>query len=282
MSPAPLPLLLCPVCRGPLASVPPEHASALICDRGHRFDAARQGYFNLLTGSGTKFQADTAEMVQARVDFLAAGHYLPMAQELAHLVSGAAPAARTVLDAGAGTGYYLGIVGQSLPDADAVALDISKFALRRAARALPAARCLVWDVWRPLPLADASMDAVLNVFAPRNAAEFRRVLHGNGVLAVVTPQPAHLQEIRGLAGMLDIGDEKESRVTDALAEHFRPEQTLHCEYRMQLSAADIRNAALMGPSARHLDRTALEQNLASLPAAVPVTASFSLQVFRAA
>lgn len=282
MSPAPLPLLLCPVCRGPLATDPSDDISSLICDRGHRFDAARQGYFNLLTGSGTKFQADTAEMVQARVDFLAAGHYLPMAQELARLVSDAVPAARAVLDAGAGTGYYLDLVGQSLPDADAVALDISKFALRRAARALPAARCLVWDVWRPLPLADASIDAVLNVFAPRNAAEFRRVLRGNGILAVVTPQPAHLQEIRTLAGMLDIGDEKESRVTGALADHFRPEQTRHCEYRMQLSAADIRSVALMGPSARHLDRDALEKNLASLPGTVPVTAAFSLQLFRAA
>ncbi|MCC9196702.1 methyltransferase domain-containing protein [Arthrobacter sp. zg-Y820] len=281
MPPAPV-SLLCPVCRGPLASPGAGDAPVLTCPGGHRYDAARQGYFNLLTGSGTKFQADTAEMVQARVDFLAAGHYRPMADELAGLVAAATPEAPTVLDAGAGTGYYLGVVTERLPAADAVALDISKFALRRAARALPAARCLVWDVWRPLPLADASVDAVLNVFAPRNAAEFRRVLRGNGVLAVVTPQPAHLQEIRTLAGMLEIGDEKESRVTGALEEHFRPERTLHCEYRMQLSAADISNVALMGPSARHLDREALAGNLAQLTGPVPVTAAFSLQLFRAA
>ena len=281
MSPAPLPVLVCPVCRDPLAA----HAADppfLACGRGHRFDAARQGYFNLLTGAGTKFQADTAEMVQARVDFLGAGHYLPMAQQLAGLVADAAPGARTVLDAGAGTGYYLQAVSAALPNAGVVALDISKFALRRAARALPAATSLVWDVWRPLPLADASVDAVLNVFAPRNAAEFRRVLTGNGILAVVTPQPGHLQEIRALAGMLDIGDEKESRVTDALAEHFRPGQTLQCEYPLQLSATDIRNVALMGPSARHVDRDTLSRNLAPLTGTVLVTAAFSLQLFHAA
>lgn len=281
MPPAPV-SLLCPVCRGPLASAEAAGTPSLACPLGHRYDAARQGYFNLLTGSGTKFQADTAAMVQARVDFLAAGHYRPMADELAQLVAAAVPEAPTVLDAGAGTGYYLGVVAERLPAADAVALDISKFALRRAARALPAARCLVWDVWRPLPLADASVDAVLNVFAPRNAAEFRRVLRRNGVLAVVTPQPGHLQEIRALAGMLEIGDEKESRVAAALDAHFQPEQTLRCEYRMQLSAADIRNAALMGPSARHLDRDALERNLAPVTGSIPVTAAFSLQLFRAA
>lgn len=282
MPPAPLSLLLCPLCRNPLAAADADGTSSLSCSQGHRYDAARQGYFNLLTGSGTKFQADTADMVQARVDFLAAGHYLPMARELAQLVAAAAPSARAVLDAGAGTGYYLQALAQDLPDAAAVALDISKFALRRAARALPAAACLVWDVWRPLPLADASVDAVLNVFAPRNAAEFRRVLHRGGVLAVVTPQPEHLLEIRALTGMLDIGDEKESRVTDALAAHFRPELTRHCEYQMQLSAADIRNAALMGPSARHLNPETLDRSLAPITGAVPVTAAFSLQLFRAA
>jgi 23S rRNA (guanine745-N1)-methyltransferase len=280
MPPAPLPFLLCPVCRDPLAESAAD-TPFLACGRGHRFDAARQGYFNLLTGAGTKFQADTAEMVQARVDFLGAGHYRPMAEELARLVAESVPAARAVLDAGAGTGYYLQAVSAALPAADVLALDISKFALRRAARALPAATCLVWDVWRPLPLADASVDVVLNVFAPRNAAEFRRVLRDNGILAVVTPQPGHLREIRALAGMLDIGDEKESRVAEALADHFRPGQTQHCEYPMQLSAADIRNVALMGPSARHLDRDALDRNLAPLTGTVPVTAAFSLQLFRA-
>ena len=282
MPPAASPLLLCPLCRGELLAAGPGSVPALSCPQGHRYDAAKQGYFNLLTGSGTKFQADTAEMVQARVDFLSAGHYQPMAATLARLVAGSVPSAPTILDAGAGTGYYLDVVNRALPAAEAVALDISKFALRRAARTLPRAHCLVWDVWRTLPLADASVDAVLNVFAPRNAAEFRRVLRPGGVLAVVTPQPAHLQEIRGLAGMLDIGDEKESRVAGSLEGRFDPEQTVHCEYLMQLSAADISNAALMGPSARHLDRDALRGRLAELPGPVAVTASFALQLFRAA
>lgn len=265
-----------------MSSAEENRPPALVCPRGHRYDAARQGYFNLLTGGGTKFEADTAEMVQARVDFLAAGHYRLMAQELSGMVAAAVPGAQGILDAGAGTGYYLGMVTEALPGTAAVALDISKFALRRAARALPAATCLVWDVWRPLPLADSSVDAVVNVFAPRNVPEFRRVLRGNGVLAVVTPQPSHLQEIRGLAGMLDIGDAKESRVAAAMEDRFRPEQTRHCEYSMNLSAADIRNVALMGPSARHLDRDSLSDSLARLPESVPVTASFSLQLFRAA
>ncbi|MCC9204719.1 methyltransferase domain-containing protein [Arthrobacter sp. zg-Y769] len=274
-----LPLLACPVCGDSLE--PDSGFRSLTCPSGHRYDAARQGYFNLLTGGGTKFQADTAAMVQARTHFLAAGHYLPMATELARLVAAAAPGAGTVLDAGAGTGYYLGEVLRPLSGATAVALDISKFALRRAARALPGTYALVWDVWRRLPLRDASVDVVLNVFAPRNPPEFRRVLAPGGILAVVTPRPEHLQEIRAEAAMLGIAAEKEERVSASLAPGFTPLHTGRCTYPMQLGRADVRNVVLMGPSARHLDEAGLERTLAALPDAVTVTASFTLQIFRA-
>lgn len=273
------PHLSCPVCGGGLE--PDPERRTLTCPAGHRYDAAKQGYFNLLTGSGTKFQADTAAMVAARTDFLAAGHYRPLAAELARLVRLSAPKPAVVLDAGAGTGYYLAEVLASLPSATAVALDISKYALRRAARALPDTYCLVWDVWRRLPLPDASVDVVLNVFAPRNPAEFRRVLSPGGLLAVVTPRPDHLQEIRGTAGMLDIAGNKEENVAAAVAPGFTPVHTGTCTYPMQLSAPDIRNVALMGPSARHLDEAALGDAVAALPDPLQVTASFTLQIFRA-
>ncbi|MCC9145447.1 MULTISPECIES: methyltransferase domain-containing protein [unclassified Arthrobacter] len=274
-----LPPLVCPVCGSSLE--PDDLFRTLSCPDGHRYDAAKQGYFNLLTGGGTKFQADTAAMVQARADFLAAGHYLPMAAELGRMVSDAAPEAGVVLDAGAGTGYYLGEVLRTLPEASAVALDISKYALRRAARALPRSYALVWDVWRRLPLPDASVDVILNVFAPRNPAEFRRVLVPGGLLAVVTPQPGHLQEIRGKAAMLGIPAEKEERVTASLGAGFTPLHTSHCTYTMQLARTDVRNAVLMGPSARHLAPAALEETISTLPDPQAVTASFSLQTFRA-
>ncbi len=274
------PRLICPVCDGSLE--PDAGRRSLTCPAGHRYDAAKQGYFNLLTGSGTRFQADTAAMVQSRTDFLAAGHYRLLAAELGRLTASAAPDPAVVLDAGAGTGYYLAEVLRALPDGGAVALDISKYALRRAARALPEAYALVWDVWRRLPLADASVDVILNVFAPRNPEEFHRVLRPGGLLAVVTPRPEHLQEIRAAAGMLGIGAEKEDRVAAALGPAFVPEQSAHCTFTMQLPLADARHAVLMGPSARHVEPAAVESALAGLPDPLPVTASFALQLFRAA
>ena len=102
--------LLCPVCRNSLRSGA-GGARTLVCGAGHSFDAAKQGYFNFLVGKGTVFEADTADMVAARFDFLSAGHYQPLADAVAELAAPAlveAPRGRpAVLDAGTGTGHYL-------------------------------------------------------------------------------------------------------------------------------------------------------------------------------
>ena len=270
--------LTCPVCQEALQ--PNQERRQLGCRAGHRFDAARQGYFNLLTGAGTKFQADSAEMVQARAEFLAAGHYRPLAEGVAAMaeVDGDRP---VLVDAGAGTGYYLAAAAGSVDASATVALDISKFALRRAAKALPHGYALVWDVWRRLPLADGAADAMLNVFAPRNPAEFRRVLRPGGILVVVTPLPGHLREIRSLGGLLGIGAEKEDRVAGSLGDGFTLAASQHLEYTMTLSRTDVRNAALMGPSAHHLDPAILEAALDAASFPWNVSAAFALQRFQA-
>jgi 23S rRNA (guanine745-N1)-methyltransferase len=39
---------------------------------------------------------------------------------------------------------------------------------------------MAWDVFRPFPPADDMVDVVLDVFAPRNLAEYHRVLRPTG------------------------------------------------------------------------------------------------------
>ena len=79
---------------------------------------------------------------------------------------------------------------------------------------------LVCDVWQPLPVADDAVDVVTVIFAPRNAAEFARVLRPGGRLVVVTPRPGHLAAIAGQTGMLGIEAGKDDRLAESLAGHF--------------------------------------------------------------
>ncbi|MCB5274816.1 23S rRNA (guanine(748)-N(1))-methyltransferase [Arthrobacter sp. SO5] len=279
--------LLCPVCRTSLGFSDGERRT-LACAAGHSFDAARQGYFNFLVGKGTVFEADTADMVAARFDFLSAGHYSKLAEAAAELVApalqGRSPgAAATVLDAGTGTGHYLrAVLDRALVEGapvEAIGLDISKFALRRAAKLNPEAVNLAGDVWQPLPVGDDAVDAVTVVFAPRNAADFARVLRPGGRLIVVTPRPGHLAEIAGQTGMLGIEPAKDERLAASLEGHFALLAARDLDLQLSLTPDDAVRLALMGPAGHHLDRGALASLTAGFPPLTRVSARFRLSVF---
>ncbi|MCU1677510.1 MAG: rRNA methyltransferase [Frankiales bacterium] len=256
-------LLRCPLC----ASACALDGSALRCTEGHSFDVARQGYVNLLAapGAGT---ADTAGMISARAEFLAGGWFDPILRAVASEV----PAdARVLVDAGAGTGEYLATALASAPQAVGIAIDVSVPAVRRAARVSPRAGAVVADVWQSLPVADGAADVLLNVFAPRNALEFRRVLRSGGRLIVVTPYENHLSELTSALGLLTVEANKLERLDAALGLHFRLERRTDVSGRLSLPRAAARALVGMGPSAHHVDDATVAGHLAALPEPIAVT-----------
>ncbi|MEU8253962.1 putative RNA methyltransferase [Micromonospora inaquosa] len=294
MDPRILDRLRCPVCGEPLAEATAGTARALRCPRRHSFDIARQGYVNLLAGRAPH-SGDTVEMVAARADFLAAGHYDVISAALAAAATdavGRLPATvraeptpdfeayPLVVDAGAGTGRYLGAVLAALPDAVGLALDVSKPALRRAARAHPRAAAALADTWQRLPLADASTAVLLNVFAPRNGAEFHRVLDPAGTLLVVTPDTDHLAELVAALDLLRVAPDKADRVTDSLGGHFTPVSSAVHRAELALTRPEAASLVGMGPSAWHTDPAALAARLAALPEPVRVTVAVRVDGYR--
>lgn len=267
--------LRCPLCRAELAL----DQNVLRCPARHSFDVAKQGYANLLPGGAHTGTGDTAAMVAARVDFLGAGHYAPIADALARAVPAGA---ERIVDLGAGTGFYLSRVLDAVPEAHGLALDISKFALRRAARAHPRAGAVVCDAWQPLPLRDGVADVVVNVFAPRRGEEIRRVLRPGGLLLVVTPTPRHLAELVRELGLLGVDDRKDERLAKALEPYLAPQGADEVTFTMKLSHAEVATVVGMGPSAWHTDADALAHRIAALPDPVEVTASVLLSRFTAA
>ena len=71
------PALCCPIDASPLMM----DGLSLICENGHRFDVARQGYVNLLgpKDKRSKDPGDSKDMVSARAAFLNADFYQPLA-----------------------------------------------------------------------------------------------------------------------------------------------------------------------------------------------------------
>lgn len=262
--------LACPYCGSAVALA----GGALRCPNHHSFDVARQGYVSLLPRQGTAMTGDTGAMIAARAEFLSSGHFGPIAQAVA--VQTARVADGPVLDAGAGTGYYLaGAVDAA--GQPGLALDVSKYACRRAARAHPRIGAVVADVWQRLPVRDGAVSVVLNAFAPRNAVEMHRVLHPGGHLVVVTPNSPHLGELVTELGLLKVDERKQQRLDEQLGSSFTVVQGDVLQFPMSLRREEINAVVAMGPSAWHATRL---ERLAALPCPMTVTASATVTVLR--
>ncbi len=263
-----VPLLRCPHCGGGLTLAD----GVLVCAARHSFDVARQGYVSLFRGD-VRHPGDTTEMVAARERFLSAGHFRPLAEAVAAEAAAAPPAdERCVVDLGAGPGYYLARTLEALPATTiGLALDSSKHALRRAARAHPRIGAVGCDIWRGLPLGDATAGLMLNVFAPRNGSEIKRVLAPGGTLIVVTPTPRHLAELVDAAGLLHVDERKQERLDDKLAPFLTLERQRALEWQLTLGADQLAAAIAMGPSSFHAHTTP--------PAPLSVRASVTLSIY---
>ena len=156
---------------------------------------------------------------------------------------GAAP--RTIVDLGSGPGYYLAAVLDANPGARGIALDSSRPALRRAAQAHPDITAVACDIWDALPLQDDVADVVLDVFAPRNPEEMRRILKPGGTIVVVTPTERHLREL----GLLKVHPEKRERL---IADLGAPADERLVEFVLELE--DVGPLVAMGPNAHHHER----------------------------
>lgn len=283
-------MLTCPICTDPLTPT----GAAFVCPRGHTFDMAREGYVNLLVGRAHGAVGDTKEMLRARRTFLERGFYAPLSQQmnamaaqltLAHtVVGGTPPAAPLLLDAGCGEGYYLGRLYESLAARFAtgtfsyLGIDIAKEAVRLAAKRYHhAIRFAVADVKRRIPVADASVALLLNIFAPRHPAEFARVVAPGGTLLIAIPGPRHLIELRERYGLIGIEPEKARHIAAQLAGLFTLVASAPLDYTLDLSGDDVRQLLIMTPNARHRERQGW-QGISPGPARV--SASFVVLAFR--
>lgn len=276
-----VPFLVCPHCAARLVLA----NGSVRCGTGHVFDIARQGYVSLLPGDAQTGTADTAEMVQAREEFLAGGHYSALARTVATCASSVIdglPDGGCVLDVGAGTGYHLAHVLNRLPGRTGVAADISKYALRRAARAHRRIGAVACDAWRPLPVRHDAAVLALSIFAPRNGPELHRVLQPTGALLVATPTARHLAELIPALGLLTVDEYKQDRLAEKLNPHFDFAEQHRHEHALSLAHKDVAAVAAMGPSAWHLEPDVVQRRLDRLPEPLSVTTSVMLSLYRPA
>lgn len=176
---------ICPVCGNKTF----DFENSLRCMLGHSFDKAKEGYVNLLLkNSSGKRHGDDRLMVEARKNFLDKGYYAPLRQKIGEILG----ENNLVLDSGCGEGYYTSYFAENNT---LLGIDISKDAVKAAAKRCKNATFAVASIAQ-IPLADNSVDAIINIFAPDSPKEFLRILKKGGRLITAQPLKNHLFELK--------------------------------------------------------------------------------------
>lgn len=262
--------LICPVCAASLNRLDKEFR----CKKGHTFDCAKEGYVNLLLSHQRKSShpGDDAAMIQARRRFFDSGAYEPLAELIAK--SAILNQQSAILDCGCGEGHFLGALsGQRF------GVDISKEAIRCAAKRYKDVQWIVANGMRNLPFADHSMDFILSILAPRNPEEFARILKPDGTLIIGVPGPNHLIELRSLLSA-NAGDfeEKADEAAAKCALQFTEVNREMLSYQQTLNPTQIADLVQMTPIFWNSSPAAKER-VRQLDA-LEITVSFALLTMR--
>lgn len=244
----------CPICQENLTLV----ESSLKCNNRHSFDLAKFGYINLAPQIKQSANYDK-ENFQNRQQILEAGFYQAILDAVSDLLANS-ETSTTVLDIGCGEGFYSRKLQESHPDKTFYAFDISKDSVQIAAKSEPnwAVNWFVGDLAR-LPIKDASMDILLDIFSPANYGEFRRVLSKDGILIKVIPTENHLKEIRQkVQDQLTNKDYSNQDIKEHFQGHFTILSNQTTSLTKTITADQLQALLSMTPLLFHIDQSKID------------------------
>ena len=170
-------------------------ADGLFCDAGHHFDKPKGGFWNLLQPQDKKSlnPGDSENAVLARHRWLQRGYAAGLIKTLLPWTS--EPSILRAMDLGCGEGTFgPALFGDSATSYCGV--DLSRRAIRLAAKRFTGGTWVLANADRFLPAADQSVDCVLSLFGRRPAAEIARVLKSGGRCIVAVPGEEDLIQLR--------------------------------------------------------------------------------------
>lgn len=244
----------CPICQENLTLL---ETNFKCCNR-HSFDLAKFGYVNLAPQIKQSANYDK-ENFQNRQQILEAGFYQAILDAVSDLLA-SSKTTTTILDIGCGEGFYSRKLQESHSEKTFYSFDISKDSVQIAAKSEPnwAVNWFVGDLAR-LPIKDANMDILLDIFSPANYGEFRRVLSKDGILIKVIPTENHLKEIRQrVQDQLTNKEYSNQDIKEHFQEHFTILSSQTASLTKTITAEQLQALLSMTPLLFHVDQSKID------------------------
>ncbi len=244
----------CPICQENLTLL---ETNFKCCNR-HSFDLAKFGYVNLAPQIKQSANYDK-ENFQNRQQILEAGFYQAILDAVSDLLA-SSKTTTTILDIGCGEGFYSRKLQESHSEKTFYAFDISKDSVQIAAKSEPnwAVNWFVGDLAR-LPIKDANMDILLDIFSPANYGEFRRILSKDGILIKVIPTENHLKEIRQrVQDQLTNKEYSNQDIKEHFQEHFTILSSQTASLTKTITAEQLQALLSMTPLLFHVDQSKID------------------------
>lgn len=241
----------CPICK---TDIKVFEGKSLICRNNHCYDIAKQGYVNFASVNDNTY---SAELFRYRNEVFEAGFYCPLADKLEEIIINYFDKKDTViLDAGCGEGYYIKKICHD-SSYKKLAFDISKEAVKMASKGITDTAWMAADTGN-IPIRDGCIDILLNILAPANYNEFKRVLKKSGIILKAVPGRLYLNELRMLIKNQLLNKEYDNL---AIYEHFKNNTNFISKekitYNMPVSYQQVVSFAKMTPMLSRIDINSL-------------------------
>lgn len=200
-------LIICPICQSEFI----DCGKYVTCKHGHTYDFSSVGYLNLTKRKNQSIYHK--ELFRARKKVIEDGFFDVLEQKIVKLICSQFRKGEKVviLDAGCGDGALYSNILSALKkenlEYNAVGIDNSKDGIAVACKSDKNVLWLVSDIAK-VPMANNSVDIILNTLSPANYKEFNRLLKLDGLLVKTIPNLNYLKEIREIVGKVDYSNDK--------------------------------------------------------------------------
>lgn len=246
---------VCPYCKEKMHL----EGKSLNCINKHTFDITKKGTINFIISSKIKeSKIYNEKLFSCRRKFIENGYYNGVYELIAEDINNLNLDNIKILDLGCGEGIHsINILNRIKKDYRYFGFDYSKDAINLASDYNSSNRFYFTGDVNNIPIANDSIDVIIDFLSPYSESEVKRVLKKGGLFIKVAPSNDYLIELRNANGLEKY--QKQQEIIDNLSKYFKNIVTENYHKTFKIEKDDVENLIGMTPLKLNMTNLEIEQ-----------------------